>query len=834
MSAIPNELFITINTSIPGYQTIQFKPSMIIKDINPDDKTIQFDPLIKLQKSIIKNIPNDLKKKQFFNKGLFQSLINYTNSSKVKDLVQAMRNGYIDNNIRVTLDTIFDDNSIINIGGNPYTIADVLWENGDWKIDTKFKKEEINKNLITDPMLYQAVVKEDIISGEEELKRLPNTLIYGNNYNKNVSDIARGIEEKKKNELLQSEKEKEKLRKEKEEYDRIEEVRKRFDRMREAKELEDKQRKKEEDEKKLIENKLVTVNPIKSITSSTNQLRIKNDDSSLNIEELTDETLPVVPINKQIQIQPTEEPSKLKASVNNSNYFKSVIKSQKFYELVNNVYTNSPAQSKTFIRNTLRQTTTIGIKEKETINLSKSAYNQSVDSLKITNNEGNGDCFFIAVADAINNHNYYNQNNRIISGPTGKKYGSGNNFYTQSYLRSIVYDFLLTWDMLDTQFKIIAPAIVNELNTKFKNELDTIKAISSADNIEPEQYVQTANNVYMANDNFLVENITQVPINVKDYESPFKVLPETKLKEYIMSNKYWANEVALYALSKKLKLNIIPISIKNTNKNNNISIPFWNFIGEYDTWNKYMFLFYSGAHYELIHFEYTTKVANESLQKFVNKTTNKFIFNRGLGSDLPPFYILFIIYASAYNSLDDKLKKGFTFYNDIMSQIENSVNQLCLDKDKNKDYFNNFTSYFNRGYKCGNQHGGQYPPRYQYQYPPQYQQRAIDMFKRNNDLDKSKIAYYITIDMVLYPGTSISPEEIKTLKCQQKWNAIRKSYASFIGKPYVIPPVYQKTVKNRQEIPDQNTTQNKRVIVNNNTQKAVVNKGGRNHTYKKR
>jgi hypothetical protein len=71
--------------------------------------------------------------------------------------------------------------------------------------------------------------------------------------------------------------------------------------------------------------------------------------------------------------------------------------------------------------------------------------------------------------------------------------------------------------------------------------------------------------------------------------------------------------------------------------------------------------------------------------------------------------------------------------------------------------------------------------------------------------------------MEVHPGTSIKPEEMKTLKCQQKWNAIRKAYASFVGKPYTIPPVYQ-TVKNKPSEADNQTRNNKR--------------GGRNKTRK--
>ena len=55
----------------------------------------------------------------------------------------------------------------------------------------------------------------------------------------------------------------------------------------------------------------------------------------------------------------------------------------------------------------------------------------------------------------------------------------------------------------------------------------------------------------------------------------------------------------------------------------------------------------------------------------------------------------------------------------------------------------------------------------------------------------SQLAYYITIDLELHPGTSIPPEEINTLRCRQRWNAVRKAWSSFTGKPYIIPPVYQ-------------------------------------------
>ena len=135
---IPDQLNIIINTSIPGFQKIEYRPSMTIKDTQ--EKHIIFNPLIKLDKSIISKIPKEYQIKEFFNKGLFQSLINHLNKQPVASLLQATRQGYIDNNIKVILDTIFSVNSVIYVDKKPYAIADVRWTTGDWKIDVKKKK----------------------------------------------------------------------------------------------------------------------------------------------------------------------------------------------------------------------------------------------------------------------------------------------------------------------------------------------------------------------------------------------------------------------------------------------------------------------------------------------------------------------------------------------------------------------------------------------------------------------------------------------------------------------------------------------------------------------
>jgi len=148
----PDQLNIIIRTSIPGFQEIEYKPSMTIKDTN--EKDVMFNPLIKLNESVVSKIPQEYKIKEFFNKGLFQSLLNYTGGTPAKDLIHATRYGYVDNNINVTLNSIFPVGSVIYIDKKPYVIADHQWTTGDWKIK----------------------------GTESQLRNFPNSVIVGNNY----------------------------------------------------------------------------------------------------------------------------------------------------------------------------------------------------------------------------------------------------------------------------------------------------------------------------------------------------------------------------------------------------------------------------------------------------------------------------------------------------------------------------------------------------------------------------------------------------------------------------------------------------------------------------
>jgi hypothetical protein len=127
---------------------------------------------------------------------------------------------------------------------------------------------------------------------------------------------------------------------------------------------------------------------------------------------------------------------------------------------------------------------------------------------------------------------------------------------------------------------------------------------------------------------------------------------------------------------------------------------------------------------------------------------------------------------------------------------------------------------FAEGDEENEQHGGQYPAQYNYRpYQSNYRPyQGVSIAKRPEDRDSSKIAYSITIDMELHPGTSLTPKQISESKCNSRYNSIRKAFAEFTGRPYIIPPVYNTAT---------NTT-------NNTTRKNDGQTGGRSRKTRRR
>ena len=173
---IPNTLSIFITTRIPNHYKITYTPSMTV----PESKshTVYFDPLIKYYKMALIDIPSeapkDAKFTQFFEANQFDSLVNRILSNflfmqKEKSLSEATKDGYIDNNIQKTIETIFSVNSLLYLDKRPYTIIGRHWTPGYWEID----KKPSNKLMA---YFSSDAVKE----AEEDLKKIPNELHQGN------------------------------------------------------------------------------------------------------------------------------------------------------------------------------------------------------------------------------------------------------------------------------------------------------------------------------------------------------------------------------------------------------------------------------------------------------------------------------------------------------------------------------------------------------------------------------------------------------------------------------------------------------------------------------
>ena len=70
--------------------------------------------------------------------------------------------------------------------------------------------------------------------------------------------------------------------------------------------------------------------------------------------------------------------------------------------------------------------------------------------------------------------------------------------------------------------------------------------------------------------------------------------------------------------------------------------------------------------------------------------------------------------------------------------------------------------------------------------------------------------------MELYPGTSLSKEQLEKSACNSKYNTVKKAFSEFTGRPYKIPSIYNKnkTIKFKKQNNNNNTRNNRQNNVN--------------------
>ena len=495
---------------------------------------------------------------------------------------------------------------------------------------------------------------------------------------------------------------------------------------------------------------------------------------------------------QRLSDDPTPKP-KLTANAKNKTVFKDIINDNTFLNITNGLYKNLPDNLKYELSKNLSYTTSIDVgnlnkqnnkKPKLNNTISNKAYEQLVNGLRIYSNPGGGNCFYKAVCDGITNHNHEYPNNPILY----NNIGIGQNIFTVKILREIVYDYLINLDpdILNEYLTVWAPHNADNLNTIFNNQLQSLIEVS--EEINDETYLNTMNEIYTSKDNFLVTKISQMPsINSETYSKPFTVVTESQLKPYILSSQYWGNNISIYAILDTLKLNIIPIEMITVNERNVLRVNSTTLVKDNNiknTWTKYMFLYVTPGHFELMGFIFKTKLfargketKNHTVTVFDRYTNNSQNF-------MAPIYINFIIYASYYRNLLLELRNNFNYYPEIFKYIYESEQINNKNNDNLKQQINKVFSQLQNAHTIIQSGGLQ--------------------ITDNDEDTKTEICYKIQISLQLVEGTDIDQSQINSLGCQSKVNSIYKSLADIRGKNYIPPPNYslkkkKKTVDNKKK-----------------------------------
>lgn len=134
---IPNILIIDIKTRIPDHFTIQYKPKMTLP--KEEAHYIYFDPLIMYN-------PNAVTTEEFFDKNKFETMMNKILSgfSSMQPKRVSLEQGIIENNIKVTLQSLFGAGKLFYIDEKPYTIIDYKWDN-KWTNETIYDEDTFNR-----------------------------------------------------------------------------------------------------------------------------------------------------------------------------------------------------------------------------------------------------------------------------------------------------------------------------------------------------------------------------------------------------------------------------------------------------------------------------------------------------------------------------------------------------------------------------------------------------------------------------------------------------------------------------------------------------------------
>lgn len=803
---VPNQLNINIRTSIPGHQFIQFKGENLKLDLGKDYQSVLFNPTLKLPQEIIKKIPENIRKTQFFKKGYYESLMNYiktkTSFKQTNSLSHAIQNGFIDNNIEFTLDCLFPENGVIYIGNRPFVIIDKQWTKGDWNIDIKNKPVEITSNDIKNPFLKAAIVQNEILAGKEQLENMSKMNIQGPNFVETPEYIAEKEvrDQKEALEIMKLKKEVvAKIEKDQEMQKKIKESEDKFQMERQQREIE-----KSEFEKKRKESEQLVKENLKKLKESEDEKKrlLKEKDAS-NADALKKIQAEIEASKNELRKAKSElEKANLelvKANEKENKYALVLRENDKQLALI-----KSDLKTVSLISNKLDKLAEyypppVPSKAKSKILLQNASVNK-VEELEddsslikpppeITSGVENTVEIFTANTGITSNLNFFLKR---INGFL-EKFNKRLPYKIKKTQISVRTPSVINLDFLDTIISIInycnywgvktifgfSPVTFKWKGKTYGYKLpitkDILKKIINSYYEEENQENYSYKKVIKALNCLLNLNIVVIKGDTIINKEDFIFLNNEKCVRKVNPKL-----IFLYTddnLSFKLiQLQKVLPFVNNIKKNGFVPI---FVIKEQDKTIEQilglLFLFYVCVYFDMTpkevnNFEIINKNMNEIMENF------KFAFIQTLQSDSNNIKI--------YRDFKNLFPK--IYIPELERKLETNEFRKNTTRRKEsviRDYKGMLRKRGSPKIRGGNQSGG-----LSYNYSPSIY-LTPDMLKIQ---PQSQIAFYITIDMELYPGKKLdlNPKTLEKLKCRHQKNAIRKSYAQMLGKPYIIPPVY--------------------------------------------
>ena len=178
----PHKLCIILNTNITGYSHVEYNSKMNIRN-NTNTDYVFFNQLVELNVNVVNDkreypngivsdnayengIPTTVYKnaipdtiiQRFLNKNSFMKLLDalIKSGQKVLSLEDSCKNNTINQNIIVTLDTLFHYNNDFFLGEKKYKVVNHYWNIGEWNISTV----ELNKSMLDKTFNPQKILSE--------------------------------------------------------------------------------------------------------------------------------------------------------------------------------------------------------------------------------------------------------------------------------------------------------------------------------------------------------------------------------------------------------------------------------------------------------------------------------------------------------------------------------------------------------------------------------------------------------------------------------------------------------------------------------------------------